>query len=581
MKEPEDKLERLYQEKLTDRPASVDERVWKRVDERIRRGRNRSRFFWRSLSVLLLLFLGIGAWSLLSEDEAPVKEGEPRRVDLKAMPGNEDERASLAWNEVAPSSTPTGQEMENERGAGSSEKSGEKTVPDAPSEQEERTKEVGSGSDPSRSEGGASGPESLEGSEKVRGTASDLASNPDEGASTERKDEQNADVLPDGGTGSAPSREEEAGTEDRGTENEEEATVEDKTAGPGSSEKPDPSKDPTPQEKDPTTQEREGSEDQSKTAEEKSVEKGSSKVPILPMDRPELEPAVDAGDSLPPMGTPFPRKEISKGSQAISHFYVRAKGSYGSRYRSLEGRNGSELAELRNESESPVTDFSYGLEGGVRWENGLSAGLGVERNRYGNNFSFEGSRTLYDTSYSTQSGYDYTYQDSIIYDTNQTAIDTVQVVVDSSYWEETDTSVSSHDSSYSHGYRSSYSYVTVPIMFAYELEFGDRFSVVPGVGVGMNFLVRSRTGWVDPNSHEEVRMRYPEEEPPLKRFALSLKGRMELRYRIGDSWQIGAGFRYSRFLHSVHTDAVNVDERPYGYGGSFSLSYSLGSGDPP
>ncbi len=116
--------------------------------------------------------------------------------------------------------------------------------------------------------------------------------------------------------------------------------------------------------------------------------------------------------------------------------------------------------------------------------------------------------------------------------------------------------------------------MTLPIHFSYRFELSDRLTVVPTIGVGLNFLTRARTGWVRPESHEKVKMRYPG-DPPFKRFALSMRGRLGVRYSFGEAWELGVGFRYSRFLQNIYKDDLGMKEYPYSYGGSFSVTYLL------
>lgn len=202
--------------------------------------------------------------------------------------------------------------------------------------------------------------------------------------------------------------------------------------------------------------------------------------------------------------------------------------------------------------------------------------MGLERNEYGSEFNYSNSETLRDSAFSTDTNK--TYIDSTWYDYDSLGnpIDTHTVIIDSNTTYDRDTTVSERDSSYEHEHSIRYRYVTIPISFSYRFEIGERFTLVPTAGFGLNFLTRASAGWVEPESKEKVRYNYPS-DPPFRRFVLSFRGRLAIRYELAKNWRVGAGFRYSRFLQSIYTDEMRIDERPYHYGGSFSLTYLLGN----
>ncbi len=297
------------------------------------------------------------------------------------------------------------------------------------------------------------------------------------------------------------------------------------------------------------------------------------KEPLPLLERSFQAPSLTDTGGLNPIGKQPGLIEFPKGKEGI---YVRSIVSYGPRYRSLKPEGDRGLVEHRNQNESPSDGFHYGIESGFRWRNGLAAGLGLERTSYGSEFSFNDSETLRDSTFSTDTNY--IYLDSTYIDPNTG--DTITVIVDSIPDSvQNDTTVTQRDSSYEHQYQIRYRYITVPLHLSYRFELSDRFTVVPTLGLGLNFLTRASTGWTRAESHEKVRHRYPSKDPPFKRFALSFRGRVALRYGLADRWEIGAGIRYSRFLQNIYDEDMGMRELPYSYGGSFSVTYLLDLGE--
>lgn len=574
MKKPEDKLEQLYQEKLGVEQHPVPTGAWERVRRRLFGGRGRQKLFWWSLSSLLVGLLAFGSYLFLGPDLSE-NEGSKRPLEQErsasSKKGERENDTELSGSEQKRNKEAEGSDRSIGRGRKGEEKEkneGERGsgVQDDP-EHERSPSSENDGIGSSRSEnkpkqektegnaktsfGEKDSKEAREGSSSKKGQKEVRAPEENLKRSSERSEQEKASDQVQTGQNTAS-------TENRGKRTP--STDETKKSGKQDG-----------KENAELGMEKESSGQAGEEGREKVEISEANELPLMEEQFPSASAIMP--DSLPPMGKQPEPIDISKGGQPLEHFFIRAYGAYGERFRSLKG---GDVASFRNEREKSLQNFAYGLETGFRWANGLGAALGVERNMFGSDFSFSATQTLLDSSFSTDTNT--TYIDSvtsITYDSLNGTWDTNTVIVDTTYSYDKDTAVSERDSSYSHEYAIRYRYVTVPVMFSYSFELGKGFSVVPSVGVGLNFLTRSKVGYVRPESHQKVRMRYPSGDPPLRTFALSFKGRLNLRYRFADVWRVGVGFRYSQFLQSVYTDEMDLDERPYGYGGSFSVSYLL------
>lgn len=573
MKKPEDKLESLYQEQLGDQKHPVSDRVWQRVQERTKKGPDRGGpLFWWSLSGLLLLILAASGWWLSEGATFGSEEDQKERSEEKSIV---EERTA---SDRAQSKSDNERKDREEDRAGADERS-EKDAEEGEKEKGSRKERSEDRDDPAKSteeskdrsasgnEVGAPGqehPAQTQGSEKKddpredREKELDASTANDDGSPGRTEDVRNEeetlgstdDRAEDEAEGTSPSEE----SEHTGAKKETRALAKDASE----KEKGDPQGLPT-------------SKKQDEKGSDTKREKRNERLKLMERRVPEASDVeFSEADS---MGKEPEKIELSKGDQAISDFYIRGRIAYGPSFRSLEDLRGRGLADHRDQNESSINSFSYGIEGGVRWSNGFGAGLGVERNLFGSDLSLQGSETLTDSTFSTDTTWNYidsTYIDSNTGDTITVIIDSNQTGVNN------DTSVSKRDSSYERTYSIRYRYVTVPITFSYRFKLHDRFTLVPTIGFGLNFLTRAKAGWSPPDSDEEVRLRHPQ-DPPFRRFALSFKGRLAVQYEFAESWRVGAGFRYSRFLHSVYTDEIGLDERPYSYGGNLSVTYLLGN----
>lgn len=528
MKKPADELEKLYQDKLRDHEEPVSDSVWERVEERVARsGKRRKWIFWCFLGLLLVggLALGIGEfWP--EEDEQIADNVELEQEGKDGSSGNEvEEKEGMKGKEEA--------SMEATSGEGRKGKEDEEgqALSSEEEESQERGQASSDGSSLSREATGGGGR-----AEKDPATGEELGE----------------DAKPSGEEDLEAQRKNEEEAEKKERRVQEKIEKEDGTVGEDM---------------------KEGKNKERTAKEEKAENTEEVGLPLMEKQVPDAGPF--AGDSLSPLGEQPEKIELSKGQQPIDHFFVAASGSYGMGFRELSPTGSPSLVDFREQNEAPVPSWNYGIRSGAVWGNGLGFSLGLESVSYGNSYSYEDSRTLHDTTYSAETHYDYIDSTYTQFNPNDSSWDTITVVVDSTPYQVNDTTVNSIDSSYTQEFRTRYRYFTVPLTVSYEIGIGERFFIVPEVGLGLNFLVRSHVGWSEPESHEEVRMQYPSEDP-FRPFALSYRGSLHFRYRFADSWEVGAGFRYSRFLHSVYTEEMPFEERPYRYGGVFELTYLLG-----
>ncbi|MFB6257848.1 MAG: hypothetical protein ABEH38_04065 [Flavobacteriales bacterium] len=549
MKKPEDKLESLYQERLGDHEHPVDERVWERVRKRTQNGKNkRGPFFWWSLSGLFLVILGVGIWWVSSDLMGDSAETE------------KDQKASIARTKQGGTPKERGKK-EKEEGQLPSKEKGEKEKEAVDKERKTPASEASKQSSRGNEKDASSKEDSSRDQKQENAQVADRTS------STKAKEasSESAEQMPS--SQRERSTDPEASEKSRGG-SQEKASIKRGKQGREASSKPEQDT-PSEKEKEGTETDAVKEEPASKGNARKNEAQKKEELALLEQRVP--RPKGVAIEELDPLGEQPGKIDISKGNNPIEAFYIRGFGSFGPAFRTLRSQKKEKLVSHRNKHEGEVNSFSYGIESGLRWSNGLGAGFGIERSNYGSEFSFKGSQSITDTSFYTDTSF--TYIDSTYIDSTG---DTITVIVDTLTSYNNDTTVNQRDSSYQHHYALRYRYITLPIQFSYRFELGDRWTVVPTLGVGLNFLTKARTGWVKPESHDKVRLRYPS-DPPFRRFALSLRGRLAVRYKIASSWRLGVGFRYSRFVQSVYKDEMGIKEFPYKYGGSFSFTYLLGN----
>ncbi|MEI6488996.1 MAG: hypothetical protein WCP52_08535 [Bacteroidota bacterium] len=228
-----------------------------------------------------------------------------------------------------------------------------------------------------------------------------------------------------------------------------------------------------------------------------------------------------------------------------SGIYLAVNGGPSFTTRNLTTGNNTGAAN-RNEAEKSIISYDAGIEAGLTIKSHLLVSVGIRISQYGEKYNY--SKSMLQT----------TLQDSIYTDSMNntfTFIDTVRTTVIKN----------AH-------VQNSYQFMSIPISLGYQFNIGDKWTIAPTVGLGINYLLKGSSTWLDSNTGEQIDYL---KSTNFNTTTLSGSIKLELAYKVKELWFITLQPEYSRWLQSIYKKEDELKLYPASYKINIGMKYSF------
>ncbi len=229
---------------------------------------------------------------------------------------------------------------------------------------------------------------------------------------------------------------------------------------------------------------------------------------------------------------------------AKSGIYLAANGGPSFTTRNLTTGNNTGAAN-RNEAEKSIISYDAGIEAGLTIKSHLLVSIGIRISQYGEKYNYTKSMlqtTLHDSIYN-DSGTIYTFIDTV----RTTVIKDAHV-------------------------QNSYQFMSIPISLGYQFNIGDKWTIAPTVGLGINYLLKGSSTWLDSNTGEQIDY---VKSTNFNTTSLSGSIKLELAYKVQEHWCITLQPEYSRWFQSIYKKDDELKLFPASYKINVGMKYSF------